>query len=189
VQRLRELLTTNNVNDVDGIGYTAFYYAVWKGHVNCVKYCVEIHANVNETYYGWTPLHNASVEGHVDVVRILLDAGAMIDTTYNNRFTPLFFAIRNNRSSIAKLLIDRGAKIANVKLDNSLPTIPDWVNKIIASRSMCRDVAVVVIGIHRYHYTNVTGNNDINVLRLVSKHIWSTRMDDAWVAKNDENEG
>jgi hypothetical protein len=86
-----------------------------------------------------------------------------------------------NRVDAARLLIDRGATVSTVQLDKYLPAIPDWVTTFIESRSNCRTVSIIIIGIHKIHRTSVTGNNDINALQLISKHIWSTRMDGLWV--------
>jgi hypothetical protein len=181
VDQLRRVLTVDNVDDVDGVNWTALVRAAKNGQVECVKVCLEMGANVNaRDDVGATPLRFASSNGQMGAVRILLDAGATVDAKSNNGWTPLYFAIRCNRVDIARLLIDRGANVSNVKLNDSLKVIPDWVNTFVASRSNCRCVAVILIGIHKYHQTHMTGNNDINVLRLIGKHIWSTRMDDAW---------
>jgi ankyrin repeat protein len=178
VQRLRVALTVNNVNDVDGFGWTALHCAATYKHVDCVKYCIEMGANVNaRTIDGWTPLQCASSDGCINVVRVLLDAGAIIDAADNDGLTPLYETIRDKHPDVAQLLIDRGAKVSNVKLDAYVRAIPDWVTTFIESRSNCRNVCIIIIGIHKYRRTTMTGNNDINVLRLVSKHIWSTRID------------
>jgi hypothetical protein len=183
---LRAALTVDNVNDVDEFDWTPLHYAAHSGNVDCVEYCIEMGAIVNtRAQEGWTPLHYASLyRWNVDVARVLLDAGAIIDASHateDSIDTPLYWAIHKGHVALAKLLIDRGAKVSNVKLDEYLPAIPNWVNIFIESRSNCQFVSIVIIGIHKYRLTTVTGNNDINVLRLVSKHIWSTRMDDVWV--------
>ena len=148
VDVLRGLLKTANVNDVDGYGRTVLHIAAWRGHVDCVKMCIELHANVNARISGGlTPLHSASRVAHLDVVRVLLDAGATVDATDNTGWTPLYWAIRDDRPNIAKLLIDRGALVSNVKIDDYVKSIPDWINTFIASRSTCRNVAIIVIGI------------------------------------------
>jgi ankyrin repeat protein len=178
-QQLRGLLTTHNVDDVGWAGYTALHYAASNGHVVCAKVCVEMGANVNaRDDLGYTPLHVASE--HVEVASVLLDAGAIMDVTYDRGWTPLYHAFYVDQVDMARFLIDRGARISNVKLDKYFPAIPHWVNTYIASRSRCRTVSIIIIGIHKYHRTNITGNNDINVSQLISKHIWSTRMDDVW---------
>jgi ankyrin repeat protein len=135
-------------------------------------------ANVNtRNQDGRTPLHLASSWGHINVVSVLLNAGALVDTTDNIGSTPLYLAIRDKRVDIAQLLIDRGANVSIVKH----LAIPDRVTAFIESRSNYQFVSVIIIGIHKYRRTTITGNNDINVLRLISKHIWSTRMDNVWV--------
>jgi ankyrin repeat protein len=185
MQQLRVALTVDNVNDADyDGGWTALHWAAYayNGHEECVKFCIEMGANVNaRNENGWTPLHLASWQGNVNVVRVLLDAGAMVDVRENSGRTPLCDVIRSELVNVTKLLVDRGAMVSNVKLDERVPEIPDWVNSFIVSRSNCRCTTIVIIGMHKYRRTTVTGNNDINVLRLISKHIWSTRMDDVWV--------
>jgi ankyrin repeat protein len=119
---------------------------------------------------------------------MLLDAGAIVDAKNSDGHTPLYWAIFSNHMDIARLLIDRGGKVSNVKLGVFLPAIPDWVTNYVASRSTrnCRIVSIVIIGIHKYRRTNLTGSNDINVLKLVAKHIWSSRMDGSWSAPHIE---
>jgi ankyrin repeat protein len=177
LQQLRVLLTTNNVNEVDGTGWTSLLYAAGNGYVECVRWCLQMGANVNTPdSSGWTPIHMAL--DHYDVVRLLLDAGATVDAANEVGWTPLYSAIFCSCFNVARLLIDRGGKVSNVKLDEfNVVAIPDWVNKCVESRSNCRLAAVTIIGIHKYRLSNVTGNNDINVSRLIGKHIWSTRMD------------
>jgi hypothetical protein len=175
LQQLRDMLTVDNVNDVDDRDWTAIHCAAWYGHDDCVKCCIKMGANVNvRTNAGSTPLHLASDD--FNVVRILLNAGARVDATDNYRRTPLYDAIRLKRVDVTRILIDRGAKVSNVKLDHWVPAIPDWVIAFIESRSNCRSAAIIMIGIHKYRRTILTGNNDVNVIRLISKHIWLTRM-------------
>jgi hypothetical protein len=180
---LRVALTVGNVNDVSGGGWTALHWAAENGHEECVTYCLEMGANVNaRTQYGITPLLYASWKGHVNAVRVLLDAGALVDSTDKYGYTPRYYAILYKYVDVSRYLIDRGAKVSNVKLnDFFLSAIPDWVTTFIESRSNCRTVSITIIGIHKYRRTTVTCNNDINVLRLIAKHIWSSRMDDLWV--------
>jgi ankyrin repeat protein len=176
IQQLRVLLTVDNVDDVFGSGWTALHYSTYESHYECVKHGIEMGANVNaRDSTGWTPLYMASMGRNIDIVRALLDANAIVDAQTDFGATPLVIAIKNNSLSISKLLIDRGANA-------SLTHIPfpecQWVDTFIESRSTCRSVAIIVIGMRKYHRTNITGNNDVNVLKLVSKHVWSSRMDD-----------
>jgi ankyrin repeat protein len=181
LQQLRAALTLENVNDAVGAdGWTALLYASLNGHVECAKLCIEMGANVNARCHSRsTALHFTSSFGNRDVARALLSKGAIVDATMNDGQTPLFCAFLHNCVDTAYLLIDRGATASYAILNAQLP-IPDWATTFIESRSRCRSAANIIIGIHKYRRTNVTGNNDINVLRLISKHIWSTRMDDVW---------
>lgn len=63
------------------------------------------------SFDGWTPLHLASFFGHRDAVGSLLDAGAMVDAISRNslRNTPLHAAAAGRHTSVAVLLLERGA--------------------------------------------------------------------------------
>jgi ankyrin repeat protein len=197
LKELRSLLTKTNVNDLDGDGDSALHLASMTGDMDCIKLCIEMGANVRmRNNIGHTPLHLSvvrnvnwnSLKNCVDVANVLLDVGAFVDDTNNSGSTALYGALlvqisKPKRRRIVRLLIDRGGKVSNVKVDKYLPAVPDWVTAFIASRANCRCVAIVIIGIHKYRRTNITGNNDINVLRLISKHIWSTRMKGGWGLK------
>jgi ankyrin repeat protein len=179
---LRELLISGNVNNVNVYAQTTLHFAAKKGQTVCCSFVLEIGGDVNaRAIDGSTPLYLASLNGRVEVTRVLLDAGATVDTPDKGGRTSLYHAIRYNRCNVAHLLIDRGASIKNVKLDDDVTGVPKWIYQIIASRSRSRTAAIALIGIHVYHRTTITGNNDINVLRLVGKHIWSSRMNDVWI--------
>jgi hypothetical protein len=185
LQQLQHLLTPDNVNAMDVYDRTVLHIAAQFGRVDCVKWCVKCAANLNaRDIHQWTPLHAASSNGHIDVVHVLLDACADVDARNNCRSTSLHQAIDDNHVDVARVLIDRGASVSNLQLDRDVPAIP-WVTTFVASRSKCRRVAIAVIGINKYHRTKVTVNNDHNVMRLIGKHIWSSRMDDAWMKTND----
>jgi ankyrin repeat protein len=179
LQELRVALTADNVNDTLGGGWTVLHWAARNGHDGCVKYCLEMGANVNARTNGGLPRYTLHFyTGGCAVVGVLLDAGAIVDATQNTGRTPLHRAIDTKRVDVARRRIDRGAKVCNVELDEDVPSIPEWITTFVESRSKCRCAAIAIIGIHKYHRTTVIGNNDINVLRLIAKHIRSTRMDD-----------
>jgi hypothetical protein len=108
----------------------------------------------------------------------LLDAGAIIDMASTKGYsgTELYYAIRDDQKDVVQTLIDRGAKLSNVKLNEDLPMIPKWVNAIIELRLQCQVAAIVIIGIHKFHRSIMTGNNDNNVFKLICKHILSCRV-------------
>jgi hypothetical protein len=47
LQQLRVALSVDNLNDGDEYGCTALHYAAEYGHDECVKYCIEMGADVN----------------------------------------------------------------------------------------------------------------------------------------------
>jgi hypothetical protein len=176
--RLRVLLTSGNVNNLGGGKWAILHWAAYHGRTDCCKFVLESGGDIT----GRTPLYLASCNDHVEVARALLDAGATVDAITNDGCTSLSLAIFHDYRHVARLLIERGASITNVKLDVKLSSIPDWIHKIITSLSNCRRAALILIGIHRYHRTTITGKNDTNVLRVIGKHIWSCRMDYAWIS-------
>jgi ankyrin repeat protein len=190
LELLHAQLTTANVNNTDIInGSTALIWVASRGYVECTLFLLGIGADVNiRDSHGRSALHIASLRGHVEVVKILLNSGALIDVPDNDGFTSLYWSIRQSRHNdfknrfliASRVLIDNGAKVSNVKLNVHIPAIPDWVNEFVSARLMCRHASIILIGIHKCHRTYITGSNDINVIRQVSKHIWASRMDNAW---------
>jgi ankyrin repeat protein len=176
VEELGQLLTRDNVDEVVGgfYGWTILHYAAYHASIECITFCLHLNANVNvRDDFGQTPLHKAD---HVNVARVLLDAGAMVDATDQDGITPLHRAIQRDSDDVAKLLIDRGAIPSNITLKPRSNyaheiQVPFRISYCIESRLNCRHAAIIVIGINKYHRTDVTGNNDVNVLKLIGKHI------------------
>jgi hypothetical protein len=179
---LKKLVDYNNVNEEDSYGSTVLHIASGSGQLECVRHILSLGVNVNvhAFYGGTTALHRAVSWGHVSCVVCVIDGGAEIDATDNFGLTPLYYAVNGkleNHRECARLLIDRGAILKNVKLTECLPVIPGWAVAFVASRLLCRNVVVVVIALHRY---NRTCDNGVDVMRMIGKHIWSTRMDTVW---------
>ena len=59
-------------------GATALSFACDKGHVDVVRYLVDLGADVNvqDTFYEYTPLGWATSKKHVEVIEVLLAHGA-----------------------------------------------------------------------------------------------------------------
>jgi ankyrin repeat protein len=71
--------------------------------------------------YGWI-LGQFALLGRIDVVRSLLDAGMAVDTRGWSNFTPLDQAAMHGRTDTVRLLIERGADLADCAFDDEGPT-------------------------------------------------------------------
>jgi len=199
---LKKYLTPENMNTLidDNFAeydinnkFTAAYAAVNFARWNCLVYILGMGADPNIiSERDSSCLSSAIMHENLDYARILLDAGAIVDSADEKGLTSLHEAIRYSGYDAAYLLIDRGAKLSNVRLDsqrrishlvdNPPREIPEWINIFINARNKCRKTSLLMIGIHKNKLTTVTSKQDVNVLRLISKHIWSTRITDEWSA-------
>jgi hypothetical protein len=190
--RLRSLVTASTLNSLDVFGRTPMHCAALYGQEECVSYLLSCGA---ETGFvgrnGRCIVHYVVVAGHEGVLRLLLDAGALFDAPDNDGLTPLGLALRWTHRGCARLLIDRGASLTRIA------NIPDWVQEYLTARTRCRNVAVVLIGLHKYHRAVGVVHVDVNVWRICAKHIWASRMDDEWDLnldnakrrRNDDSDG
>ncbi len=89
------------------------HLAVAGGRLDVVDMLVKRGANVDEQRadYRMTPLMLAARLGNLEMTRLLLALGADISLTDKNERTALDYASSNNRSAVAKALIDAGAKV------------------------------------------------------------------------------
>ena len=60
---------------------------------------------------GDQPLHIAAIWGDTEMIEVFLDAGADINSEGENSFTPLHYAIEQDKIDAAKLLIAHGADL------------------------------------------------------------------------------
>jgi ankyrin repeat-rich membrane spanning protein len=144
-------------DDVSGSGYerTVLDYACEGGRVDCVVLLLEqYNANVDARGgCGWTPFIWAAYSGHVDVCTVLLEHKADIEAVDDDGCNALSYALSEKEDDCARLLIENGANISNVKLDEYLRVIPSWVHCFIAQRERCRHAAIVLLGSLRKVFT------------------------------------
>jgi hypothetical protein len=129
----------------------------------CVSYLLSIGADPNKIAYGGvTPI---DITNDYNIIKLLLDAGAEPEEII------LSWCIRDDMKQLACLFIDRGAPFDKL-------TVPDWVTEFADQRTQTRQAAIIMMGIHKFKRTNVTGPNNRDVICLVAKRIWSFRMGD-----------
>jgi ankyrin repeat protein len=170
--KLATIITHTNVKNYSNV----LRYCCSHNSISCVKYLISIGMDVNNhDHHRSTALHYASTHGRTECVRLLIDAGARVDRCDGSGETPLHDAISHNNVMVTKILIDRGASIHNVHLvGNHLKIIPQWIPKFISARHGIRRKALIIIGICKFN--RITNLNGKDVIRHISKHIWSTRL-------------
>lgn len=96
-----------DLNARNRVGETPLMYLAIKGDIARMKDLIGRGAEVNQT--GWTALHYAATAGHDDAVRLLLENYAYIDAESPEKNTPMMMAMKYNRGTTVKLLLDEGA--------------------------------------------------------------------------------
>jgi hypothetical protein len=92
-------------------GDTALIMASYKGHLEIVKYLVEIGADVNaKNDEGDTALMGAIYNDRLEIVKYLVEHGADVNAKTENGVTVLMSATYNNNSEMVKFLVEHGAK-------------------------------------------------------------------------------
>jgi uncharacterized protein len=96
-------------------GQTALMSAALNGRPEAIRLLLDHGARVDtaEPLRGQTALMWAAGEGNTRAIDILVEAGADVNRTSNGGFTPLLFAILNDRKEAAHALLEHGAD-ANV---------------------------------------------------------------------------
>jgi hypothetical protein len=110
---------------------------------------------------------------------LLIQHNADIEATNHGR-NALWRALYHKKDDCVRLLIEKGAIIANVVLDHNLKAIPDWVHSFIAQREQCRHAAIVLFGSLRKGRVSTFRGNGKDVAMIIAKIVWETRNTDVW---------
>ena len=100
-------------------GFTALHFAAFLGGTEAVRVCLDAGADVNAVARNdmrVQPLHSAAANGNVESCRLLLDAGADVNAQQQGGFNPLDEAEHANKSELAALLRERGARLSGNQL-------------------------------------------------------------------------
>ena len=127
-KKVEEIINNFNRNTGDNLessqdnnGYSPLFYAAEKGHIEIVKYLIELGVNIDAYGYATqkTPLGIAVYNGHIEIVKYLVEKGANIDKKDHlgntilskSLLLPVECKDRKRKMDILKYLIEKGADI------------------------------------------------------------------------------
>ena len=191
IASLISYITPENVNLRYNNGVSPLWMAVDKGDHVLVKHCIDMGAVMDIICYEETLLHHACCKS-LQIVKILLDAGVDVNQyiAHPNRY---FYGIHHYvlgacihnvtiGNTVPKVLIDYGADpnlLENAYRTNSDMSFPQYLKNFILMRNRKRSKAIRLIAIHKYKLSKIKRINeqDVNILKLIGKHIWSFRLE------------
>ena len=187
---LKRIVTPNNVNWPVKVAHSPTFLHVAAKHHFCevVTWLIEeCGANIEaRDFEDETPLFDAVRCENKKSVHQLLAYGAKIEAKNARGINPLTCAIRvwpcrvynAGQEEIIKLLIMYGAKVSWLVSE----FIPECVARYISACEKCRQVCVVLLGIRGRRFS-MLNNNVKDVIRMIARAIWKTRLADEWVKK------
>lgn len=106
----------SSVNETDGNGQTALFWAAKGGHPAVIQLLLENGADIKaKNSKGWTPLHSAADRGNEAVVCLLLKKGADVKAKDESEWMALHSAARGGYKAIVWLLLSTNESDINAK--------------------------------------------------------------------------
>lgn len=95
---------------------------------------IAVDPDLNEQFWGYTPLLQASADGFIPAVKLLLKHGADTEIANNNGATPFLFAARYDNVELLRILKEAGANIhaTDARGDDALMKAAQWNCKAVA---------------------------------------------------------
>jgi ankyrin repeat protein len=118
--KVREFINKNIV-DIDiknNLYYTPLTFASKLGKCECVKFLIEIGADINITSKGYSALEIASINGHIECIKILIEKSEKIIPNKNYKEKSLINVSIYGKFECLKWLIDNDADINYVSEDD-----------------------------------------------------------------------
>ena len=119
---VKELIKAKaKVNQAKDTGSTPLWIASQNGKLEVVKELIKAKAKVNQAREdGETPLFAASYYyGYLEVVTELIEAKAAVNQARKNGCTPIYMASQQGHTPIVQVLIDAGARTAELMFNGS----------------------------------------------------------------------
>jgi hypothetical protein len=177
-----KMYSVHDVNELINTGFGGanvypIYYAVVINRPDCVRALIDMKVDID----AYTPMRYAPINKAIELYRMecfimLLNAGADIENTTKRALSrlPLIQAIYMGYKDMALILIDRGASQSTI--DFTDPKI-HYISKCTTNRLETRRRSLILLTIHKQkqgpnHFTK----QDKHVIKMISKHIWSTRF-------------
>ena len=111
------------------------HYAATHGHASIVSYLLQSADSSATDMDGYTPLMHAITQGHLEVVRIFVIGQINLEpTAISNDLIPLSLACQFGHVEVARLLLQRGAKV----LPNSEGLYPQHFAAKAGHEAICR---------------------------------------------------
>ena len=124
-EQILPILLDHGINHltVSEDGWNALHVAVKNHKVKVVGYLISMDFPLNiRVKESVTSVALAAEKGYFDIVKLLVEAGVNINKLSNKGIGPLYKAIENNNTDIAKYLVKNGAKIVlSAKYRNASP--------------------------------------------------------------------
>eukprot|EP01125_Pyxidicula_operculata_P008837 TRINITY_DN292_c0_g1_i1.p1 TRINITY_DN292_c0_g1~~TRINITY_DN292_c0_g1_i1.p1 ORF type:complete len:2964 (-),score=944.30 TRINITY_DN292_c0_g1_i1:25-8748(-) len=113
------------------------------------KRLFKFNVNLNEfDDSGYHPIHYAAMNNHLDLLKIFLDKGVNIGLKSKDKVTPFVCAVKDvqleSRSSLIKLLLEKGADVNECYTSSSIPeigSVPILLHSVYSnSRSILQEI-------------------------------------------------
>lgn len=180
LKRLQQIVSSENVNaPSDVFGYSILRYAITRCSAEIIEWLLRIGADPSTALRanGWNSYHvHVAITEHKDILQLLLKynkAGLHDTTKYGS--SALDLAIDWNKPGIASILMDHGVKCYTNKS-------VEWFRTLRHQREKCRDTSYAILQLKKRNAQKLQGNSR-DVLRLLAKYVWNTRIDKKWNEK------